>query len=276
MRKIIIKPRKGFEALGLKELVEYRDLLYYNILKNIKGKYRQMALGPLWIILQPVVNMLLFTFIFGRVAKMDSIGVPYPLLVIAALIPWNFFQNATTYAANSLVSQMNIISKVYFPRMIIPLSDTISWLIDFFFTLIVLFAMMIIYSVYPNWHILFLPLYIFFVFITTISIGLWTASLTVKFRDVRLFIDYGLRILMFLTPVAYPASVLKSSLSDNIFFLIKLNPMFWVTEGFRWTLLGTSNPPTIEIIYSIILVVTLLFSGLYIFKRSERNIVDLL
>ena len=276
MRKIIIKPRKGFEALGLQELVEYRDLLYYNILKNIKGKYRQMALGPFWIILQPLVNMILFSFIFGGMAKMDSGGVPYPLLTLSALIPWMLFQNSTTFASNSLVSQMGVISKVYFPRMIIPLADTLAWLVDFGITFLILLVMMAFYGFFPGIRILFIPLYLLFVLATTLAIGLWTASLTVKYRDLKLLVDYGLRIFMFITPVAYSAANLEASIPIKWVWLLKMNPLYWIVEGFRWSLLGIGEEPTLFMIYPILLVFVLLVSGAFVFRRSERNIVDLL
>lgn len=276
MKKIIIKPRRGFESLGLSELFEYRDLLIYNILKNIKGKYRQMALGPLWIILQPIVNMLLFTLIFGRIAKIDSGDIPYPVMVLVALIPWNFFQNATTFAANSLVSQMNVISKVYFPRMIIPLADTFAWLFDFVITFVILLLIMVYYGICPGWRVVFLPFYILFLFVTTIALGLLTASITVKYRDVKLLVDYGLRIFVFITPVAYPATILEKSIPHSYFWLLKLNPLYWITEGFRWTLLGSSPPPDLGIVYSIFLILIILVFGAFIFRRSERTIVDLL
>lgn len=272
---ILIKPSKGFQVLGLTEIWEYRDLLWYNILKNVKGKYRQMALGPLWIILQPIVNMLLFTFIFGGMAKLDSGGVPYPLLTLSALIPWTLFQNSTTFASNSLVSQMHIISKVYFPRMIIPISDMLAWLVDFAVTFILLLLLMAYYEIYPSIRILTIPFYVVFVLMTTLAIGLWTASLTVKYRDIKLIVDYGLRIFMFITPVAYSASHLEAAIPDNWEWLLKMNPLYWIIEGFRWALLGTSTGPSWFMVYPLVMVVVLLISGAFVFRRSERSIVDL-
>ncbi len=273
---IRIQPNKGFSALGLGELWEYRDLLWFNILKNIKSKYRQMALGPLWIILQPIINMVIFTFVFGNMAGLDSGGIPYPLLTLSALIPWNFFQNSTTFSANSLVTQMPVISKVYFPRMIIPLSDALAWLVDFAVTFAVLLLIMAYYEIYPGWRVLFIPLYLLLILATTLAIGLWSASLTVKFRDVRLVVEYGLRVFMFLTPVAYTADNLKGAVPEGWAWLIEMNPLYWVIEGFRWTLLDGSNAPSLFMIYPIALVAFLLISGAYVFRRTERSIVDLL
>jgi lipopolysaccharide transport system permease protein len=273
---IRIQPSKGFSSLGLGELWEYRDLLWFNILKNIKSKYRQMALGPLWIILQPIVNMVLFTFVFGKMAGMSSGGIPYPLLTFSALIPWNFFQNSCTFASNSLVTQMPVISKVYFPRMIIPLADALAWLVDFAVTFAILLIMMACYGIYPGLRILFIPLYVLLALVTTMAVGMWTASLTVKFRDVRLVVQYGLRVFMYMTPVAYAASHLENALPDGWEWLLKMNPLYWVIEGFRWALLDGPNPPEPFMIWPIALVLVLLVSGAYMFRRTERTIVDLL
>lgn len=277
IRPIIrIQKTKGFSALGLGELWEYRDLLWFNILKNIKGKYRQMALGPLWIILQPVINMIIFSFVFGGMAKMDSGGIPYPLLTLSALIPWNFFQNSSSFAANSLVTQMPVISKVYFPRMIIPLSDALAWLVDFCATFAVLLLLMFFYGIYPGWRIVFIPLYLLLTLATTMALGLWSASLTVKFRDVRLVVEYGLRVFMYITPVAYTAASLEAAMPEGWAWLIKMNPLYWVIEGFRWALLDGSNAPSIFMLWPILMVILLLISGAYMFRRTERTIVDLL
>ena len=273
---IRIQPTKGFSALGLAELWEYRDLLWFNILKNIKSKYRQMALGPLWIILQPVMNMVIFSFVFGKMAKLDDGGIPYPLLTFSALIPWTFFQNSCTFACNSLVTQMPVISKVYFPRMIIPLADALAWLVDFTVTFAVLLIVMVCYGIYPNLRILAIPLYLLLTLATTMAVGLWTASLTVKFRDVRLLVQYGLRVFMYVTPVAYTAANLEKALPDGWEWLLKMNPLYWVIEGFRWALLGGANGPELFMVYPIILIIAMLISGAYMFRRTERTIVDLL
>jgi lipopolysaccharide transport system permease protein len=273
---IRIQPTKGFSSLGLGELWEYRDLLWFNILKNIKSKYRQMALGPLWIILQPVINMLLFTFVFGSMAGFSDDGIPYPLLTFSALISWNFFQNSCTFASNSLVTQMPVISKVYFPRMIIPLADALAWLVDFAVTFGILLIMMACYGIYPGLKILFIPFYVLLTLVTTMAVGMWTASLAVKFRDVRFVVQYGLRVFMFLTPVAYAASHLENALPEGWAWLLKMNPLYWVTEGFRWCLLNGPNGPEMFMIYPIMLVLFLLVTGAYMFRRTERTIVDLL
>lgn len=273
---IRIQKSTGFRALGLGELWEYRDLLWFNILKNIKAKYRQMALGPLWIVLQPVINMVIFTFVFGNIAKMDSGGIPYPLLTLSALIPWNYFQNSSTFAANSLVTQMPVISKVYFPRMIIPLSDALAWLVDFGVTFAVLLLVMAFYGIYPGGRILYIPLYIMLTLATSMALGLWSASLTVKFRDIRLLVEYGLRMFMYVTPVAYTAANLEAAVPEGWAWLVRMNPLYWVIEGFRWALLDGTNAPSMFILWPIFMVLVLLISGAYMFRRTERSIVDLL
>lgn len=271
-----IQPTKGFSALGLGELWDYRDLLWFTIQKNIKSKYRQMALGPLWIILQPVITMLLFTFVFGRMAGLSDDGIPYTLLTFSALIPWTFFQNSCTFASNSLVTQMSVISKVYFPRLIIPLADAMAWLVDFAVTFVILLIMMACYGIYPTAKILFIPLYVLFTLATTLAVGVWAASLAVKFRDVRLVVQFGTRIFMYLTPVAYAASNLERALPEGWAWILQLNPLYWICEGFRWSLLGGPNGPDLFMICPCLIVLVLLISGAYMFRRTERTIVDLL
>lgn len=234
-----------------------------------------MALGPLWIVLQPLVNTLLFTFVFGNIAGMSEEGVPYALVTLSALIPWQLFQNSTTFGANSLVAQMNVISKVYFPRMIIPLSDILAWFVDFFITFLLLLSMMFYFGYFPSIRMLFVPILLVYVTMITLGISLLAASLTVRFRDIKLLIQYGLRVFMFLTPVAFTAEKLKSSIQNH--WLLELNPMYWICEGFRWCVIGSGETPfQKDIIPSIILTLIILVVGLYNFRKSERTIVDLL
>ena len=273
---IRIQPTKGWSNLGLYELWEYRDLAWFNILKEIKSKYRQMALGPLWIILQPIMNMIIFTFVFGRVAKLNSDGIPYPLLTFTALIPWTFFQNSCTFSAGSLVQQMNVISKVYFPRLIIPIANALSWLVDFVITFAILLLMMAYYGIYPTWRIIFIPGYILLALMTTLAVGFWLATLTVKFRDIKIMVTYGVRLFMYLTPVAYTASVMEKGLPAGWEWVLKINPLYWVIEGFRWSLINGKQGPELFMIYPIVGVLILFISGAYMFRRTERTIVDLL
>lgn len=267
-----IEPTQGIGKLGFRELWEYRDLLWFQILKEVKGKYRQMALGPLWIILQPIVQMLVLSIVFGKIAKLNSDGIPYPILTFTALIPWTFFTNATQLSSSCLVSQMGVISKVYFPRLILPLSYTIGRLIDFFITFSILMIMLMMCGYTPEIRWLMVIPYMFLAIMTTIGISTWTASLAVRFRDVKFLIQYGLQTMMYLTPVAYVAT----NLPEQWLWLLKLNPMFYVIEGFRWSLLGIGQGPEGYMLYPILLVLLLNISGVFLFRKTERTIVDLL
>jgi len=267
-----IEPTKGFRSLGLHELWDYRDLLGFQILKEIKGKYRQMALGPLWIVLQPLINMLVLSLIFGRVAKLDTAGIPYMLLTYTALIPWTFFQNATNLSAGCLVAEMNVISKVYFPRLILPLSYICGRLVDFAITFAILIGMLLWFGYYPTLRWLAVPAYLLLAVATTVAISTWTASLQVKFRDMKLVVQYGIQVAMYLTPVAY----LASNFPERWLWLLKLNPMFYVIEGFRWSLLGVGQGPEPYMLWGIGLTALLAVTGMFMFRKTERSVVDLL
>ncbi len=271
-RVIRIQPSKGWARLDLREIWEYKDLLWFHTLKEVKGKYRQMALGPMWIVLQPLVNMVLFSFIFGRIAKLPSEGIPYPIFTYVALLPWTLFQNSCEFSSNSLVSQMHIISKVYFPRLIIPFASVVSWLVDFALSFAVLLIMMLFFGFIPGWKIVFIPLYLILCIGFALGIGLCTASLAVQFRDVKFVVTHGLRVFMYLTPVAYSGTLIP----DSWQWLYQLNPMYWVVEGFRWSLLSTSTSPSWNMVLPIVLVFVLLIIGAFMFRRTERTVVDLL
>lgn len=271
-RVIRIEPSKGWGRLGLGELWEYRDLLWFHTLKEIAGKYRQMALGPMWIVLQPIINMLLFSFVFGTIAKLPSEGVPYPIFVYTALLPWTLFQNACTYSSNSLVQQMPVISKVYFPRLIVPIASTLSWVVDFAISFGFLLLLMFYFGFVPGWKLLFIPLYLMWTVAFALAIGFCSAGLAVKYRDVSYVITYGLRAFMYLTPVAYSASLVP----EKLLWAYKLNPLYWIIEGFRWALIDTAAAPGWEMALPIALTAGMLVLGIYLFRRSERTVVDLL
>lgn len=272
---LVIQPTKGWGQLGLDELWHYRDLLWFHVLREVKGKYRQMALGPLWIILQPVINMIIFTFVFGKVARLPSEGIPYPIFTYVALLPWTFFSSCTQRSLGSLVSQMGIISKVYFPRMIMPLSGVCSAFVDFLMSFFVLAGLMIFYGAVPGPQLVFLPLFLLLAAATGLGIGLWTAAIAVRFRDLALVASSGIRLAMYVTPVAYSATIIAEKF-PNWMWLYKLNPMYWVIEGFRWCLLQTGNAPEPYMAVPVGLVILLLITGAYVFRRTERTIVDLL
>jgi lipopolysaccharide transport system permease protein len=269
---ITIKATKGFGSLGLAELWEYRDLLRFHILREVKGKYRQMALGPLWIVLQPVINMIVLSFVFGKVAKLPSDGIPYPIFTYTALIPWTFFSNATTFSSGCLITDMQIISKVYFPRLVIPIASVAARLIDFAICLVILVVMMAYFGYWPSLRWLMIPIYLFLTIAFALALGLWSASLAVRFRDVVLVVRYGVQVFMYLTPVAYAAS----NFPDAYQPWLQLNPMYWVVEGFRWSLLGKGMGPEPYMWIPVGITLVLLVSGAFVFRRTERTIVDLL
>ena len=269
---ITIKASKGFGSLGLADVWEYRDLLRFQILREVKGKYRQMALGPLWIVLQPLINMVVLSFVFGGVAKLDSGGVPYPILTYTALVPWTFFANACTFTSGCLVTDMQVISKVYFPRLVIPLASVIARLVDFTICFAILVVMMCCLGYWPTLRWVFLPAYVLLAVAAALAIGLWSASLAVRFRDVLLVVRYGIQTAMYITPVAYAAQAIP----EKWLWFLQLNPMFWVIEGFRWCLIGTGTPPQPYALVPILGTLVLLVTGAFVFRRTERTIVDLL
>lgn len=268
---IEIKPGRGWRALGLGELWEFRDLLYFLVWREVKGRYRQMALGPLWILLKPFMTMVVFTLVFGRLAKVPSDGLPYPIFAFAALLPWQLFAVAASKSAGSLVSNMNVISKVYFPRLTVPLAAACSGLVDFCFSFLILAAMLVYYGVTPPLMALTLPLWVLLAVATALALGLCLATLAVKFRDVSFGVEHGLQVWMYLTPVVYPASLIPERWRE----LYMLNPMAWVVEGFRWAILGKGQTPDWTLAASAGLVAVMLMAGLMTFRRTERSIVDL-
>lgn len=269
---IKIKPRSGWSYLGLQEVWQFRDLLFFFIWREIKGRYRQMALGPLWIILKPFITMVVLSLVFGKLAKLPSDGLPYPIFSYAAILPWTMFTIAVSKASTSLVSNMGIISKVYFPRLLVPLSSASAGLVDFFMSFLILVGMMIAYGFYPTWRMLALPGFLLLALASALAMGLWLATLAVKFRDVNFAIEHLLQVAMYATPVVYPSSMVPEPW--RTYYL--LNPMAVVIEGFRWALLGAGQPFGWPAMISCIVVFALLISGAYMFRRTERNIVDLM
>jgi len=283
----VIQPSRGWRALGLHEVWEYRDLLYFLVWRQVKGRYRQMALGPLWVILHPLMSMVVFTVIFGKVARIPTDNLPGPLFYYSGLLPWVLFSGAANGAATSLVSNMNLISKVYFPRLIIPLSAALGGLIDFCFSLVVLVGMMLAFGYTPQITIILLPFYLALALATALAIGLWLAALAVKFRDVSFGINYFIQLLLYACPVIYPMSSIPARWAT----IYKLNPMAHVVEGCRWAIFGAvrvgesegtaatqivGHPPEPMLAVAAALVFLALISGAYHFRRTERTIVDLL
>lgn len=268
--RIRIEPAKGWIALKLADLWEYRELLYFLIWRDIKVRYKQTALGAAWAILQPLLTMAIFSLFFGRLAKMPSDGVPYPLFSYAGLVPWTFFALGLGQSANSLVSSANLIKKVYFPRLLIPLATVSSGVVDFLLAFAVLIVMMFYYGVVPTLNILWLPLFLLLALITSLGVGLWLSALNVEYRDVRFVVPFITQFWMFATPIVYPSSLL----SEPWRTLYGINPMVGVVESFRWALLGTDSAPGPIIAVSSFTAVVLLIGGAYYFRRMEKTFAD--
>ncbi len=268
---LIIQATKGWGSLALHEVWEYRDLLYFLLWRDVKGRYKQMALGPLWIVLRPLFNMVLFTLIFGVVAKLPSDGVPYPIFSYTALLPWTFFSGAVLGAANSLLSNKHLIAKVYFPRLVVPVVSILSGLVDFVISFVILLGMMVYYGYMPGWGIFCIPLYLLLAAAAALAVGLWAACWIVHYHDVNEILSYLIRGWMYATPVVYAISIIPERWRT----LYCLNPMTNVIEGFRWALLGTGQPPGWMMVISSLFVCILLISGAFYFRRTERTIVDI-
>ena len=267
-----LEPTRGWGSLKLPELWDYRDLIYFLLWREIKGRYKQMALGPLWLILQPLFGIVTNTLVFGVLAKLPSDGLPYPVFNYAAMLPWQFFSGAVVRSAGSLVSNQNLISKVYFPRLVMPIVGALSGVVDFAVSFGLLLGLMLFYGFIPKVTVLAVPLLLLLSALTALSVGLWLASLQVRFRDVGFALTYLLQAWMYLTPVVYATSVIP----ERWQFLYRLNPMTTVVEGFRWALLGKGTLMLLPTLLSILGVLVLLVTGAYLFRRTERTIVDVL
>jgi len=267
---IRIEPSRGWVSIELSELWTYRELLYFLVWRDVKVRYKQTVIGIGWAILQPLLTMVVFTMIFGNFAKIPSDGLPYPVFAFTALLPWNLFAGALNRCTLSLVGSANLITKVYFPRLIVPVSAIISGIIDFAIAFVFLLGLMLWFHIVPTWGAIALPIFFLLTLITALAVGLWLSALDVRYRDVGHAIPFLIQIWMFLSPVAYPLSVVP----EKWRLLYSLNPMVGVIEGFRWALLGKESPDFKVIAVSTAVVVALLLSGLVYFKRIERTFAD--
>jgi lipopolysaccharide transport system permease protein len=267
---IVVKPSKGWISLNLDELWEYRELLYFLTWRNIKVRYKQTILGAAWAIIQPLFTMVVFSIFFGKLAKVPSDGIPYPIFAYAALVPWMFFANGLNQSSDSLVGSADLIKKVYFPRLIVPISSVISGVIDFVLAFVVLVGMMLFYGIYPTANSIWLPFLLLLAFVTSLGVGLWLSALNVQFRDVRHTVPFLTQFWLFATPIAYPSSLL----SEPWHTLFGINPMVGVVEGFRWALLGTETAPGPIIIVSSLVALVLLVGGVFFFRRMEKTFAD--
>lgn len=267
---IRIEPSKGWSRVKLRELFEYRELLYFLVWRDIKVRYKQTVLGAAWAIIQPLFTMIVFSVFFGRLAKIPSDGIPYPIFSFAALVPWTFFANGLNQGSNSLVSSANLLKKVYFPRLAIPISTVLSGIVDFVLAFIMLLGMMLYYGFVPTVNILWLPLLLLLSLMTSLGVSLWLSVMNVQFRDVRYTIPFLTQLWLFATPIAYPSSLL----SEPWRTVYGLNPMVGVVEGFRWALLGTNTAPGPIVVVSALAALALLVSGALYFRRMERTFAD--
>lgn len=267
----VIQPVKGWSALRLHELWEYRDLLYFMVWRDLKARYRQTALGPLWIILQPLLSMGLYTVVFGMIAKLASDGLPYTVFSYVGLLPWTFFSDAVGSGVTGLEGGKALIAKVYFPRLLLPFSKVIGSLVDLGVSFIILILMLVYYGTRPTWGVVLIPLFLLVAAATGLGFGLLFSGMVVKYRDAGNFIGYAVRAWMYASPVVYSSSLVPA----NLRFIYGLNPITGVVQGFRWALAGTEPPDWAAFAISCVLSVLLFVAGLYVFKRAERNIVDI-
>jgi lipopolysaccharide transport system permease protein len=267
----IVEPSRGWISLRLRDLWEYRELLYFLTWRDIKVRYKQTALGAAWAVIQPFFTMVVFSLFFGRLAKVPSDGIPYPIFAYAALVPWTFFAQGLNQSSNSLVGSANLITKVYFPRLVIPISSVLSGLVDFVIAFTVLIGMMFYYNLYPTSAIIFLPGLLLLALTTALGVGLWLSALNVKYRDVRYTVGFLTQFWLFATPIAYPSSLL----SEPWRTIYAINPMVGVVEGFRWALLGTETAPGPMITLSAIVAIVILIGGAFYFRRMEKTFADI-
>jgi len=273
---IIIRPSRAWVPLDLREFWAYRELLYFMVWGAVKVRYKQTILGAAWAILQPFTTMVVFTLFFGNMAKIGSDDLPYPIFSYAGLLPWTFFANGLGQASNSLVGSANLLKKVYFPRLIIPISSVLAGVVDFFLAFSVLFAMMAWYGVWPRAEILLLPLLLLLAFATALGVSLWLSALNVEFRDVRYVVPFFTQLWMFITPVIYPLSKVTAKLEELGLpeWLYGLNPMVAVVQGSRWILLGSQAPAPSTLAAGATVAAVLLVAGVFYFRRMEKSFAD--
>ena len=269
----VIRPSDDYSLGNLLELWQRRELLYFFIWRDIKVRYKQTVIGIAWVVLQPLFAMLIFTLFFGRLAKLPSDGLPYPIFTFTALVPWLFFANGLNKCSDSLVNSVQLVKKVYFPRLIIPLSAVLSGLVDLGFTLLVLLFMLPLFGVFPGPELILMPFLILLACITCLGVGLWLSALNAMYRDVRYIVPFLIQIWLFASPVVYPSSLLQEPWRS----LYGINPMAGVIEGFRWLMLGSKvNIPGNILLISTVISVIVLVTGLIFFARVEKKVADIL
>jgi lipopolysaccharide transport system permease protein len=267
---IVIEPKKGLFQLDLKRVWQYRELLYFLVWRDLKVRYKQTVIGIGWAVLQPFVTMVIFTVIFGNLVKVPSDGLPYPIFAYSALLPWNYFASALQRCVVSVVGDAALVSKVYFPRLILPLAGTISGFADFFVSFLLLIGMMTFYGLGISWTVLTLPFFLLLALATALAVGLWLSALNVRYRDVGHTIPFLMQVWMYASPIVYPVSVIP----EKYRFLYSLNPMAGVIEGFRWALLGKQSPDFGVMAISVAVVLLLISGGVVFFRNMEKTFAD--
>jgi lipopolysaccharide transport system permease protein len=270
MPVLIIRPSRGWSALNLADMWHYRELIYFLTWRDMKVRYKQTVLGAAWAIIQPFCTMVVFSIFFGRLAGIPSEGLPYPIFAYCALLPWQLFAQSLTRSSHSLVANQNLITKVYFPRLVIPISGVLAGLLDFLIAFIVLIGMMMYYHIRPTLAVWTVPLFVLLAVGAALGVGLWLSALNVQYRDVPYTIPFLTQLWLFITPVAYPSTLVPESWRA----LYGVNPMAGVVEGFRWALLGKAEGPGALLAVSVTIVILVLVSGLYYFRRMERTFAD--
>ena len=273
-QSFVIKPKSGWQLIDWKELIEYRDLFYFLVKRDVLAIYKQTVLGFTWAIIRPVFSMIIFSIVFGGLAKMPSDGIPYPIFSYAALIPWTYFSASMTASTQSLITGKGIFTKVYFPRLIIPLTPVLSKLVDFFIAFIILFGLMAWYGIIPTANFLFLPVLILLMMLTASGIGMWLSAMAIQYRDIPQGVGFLSQLLMYAAPVVWPLSLLKDRFGDSATLLYGIYPMVGVIEGFRSALLGHNAMPWKLIGIGTLTGIFLFISGALYFKRKERIFVD--
>jgi lipopolysaccharide transport system permease protein len=267
---LVIQPTRGWRHINLREIWRYRELLYFFTWRDIKVRYKQTVIGVLWAVIQPFLTMVVFSVFFGRLAKIPSEGIPYPIFVYTGLLPWTYFSQSLSRSSESVVGSANLIRKVYFPRLVTPVSASLSALVDFFISFAILLALMVYYKFLPTTGVFLFPVLVLLTFLCSTGIGFWLASLNVMYRDIRYAVPFVVNLGMFLTPVIYPVSIIPERYS----WILYLNPMAGIIESFRATILGYKSIPVFGLIFSVGITLLCFVSGVFYFRRMEKTFAD--
>ena len=268
----IIKPRSGWISLELVELWRYRDLLFQMLYRDFSARYRQSVVGPAWVFINPLITMFVFTIVFGTIAKLPTDGIPYPIFNFSGMLPWIYFSGCLSKSTESTIAGGRLLSKVYFPRLILPLSKVTLGLVDFAVQFVMLLALMWWYQIAPTMNLLFVPAFMLLAMVSGLSLGIWATTIVIKYRDIQQLIGYAVQLLMWLTPVAYATR----SVPDEWQFVYGLNPMVGVIDGFRWAVIGSPAPNWTTLLLSCGIATLLFVAGLYFFRRSEATFADVI